>query len=125
MRNNKKFVAKKMLESNKSIPKSLKRVVKFYRFFGFSFSGFNLENKPKTCNFYSIVLNIFMIIVSLMSGILYNILTNPLELREEASKTVLKVDLIIGNIKFHFVVSSLILIRTLVSLLFSNKAAIN
>jgi hypothetical protein len=98
MRNNNKIVAKKMLKSNKSIPKSLKRIVRFYRFFGFSFSGFNLEKKPKTCcNFYSIILNIFMIIASLMTGILYNILTNPLESREEAPKTVLKVVLIIGN----------------------------
>jgi hypothetical protein len=38
-----------------------------------------------------------MIIASLMTGILYNILTNPLESREEAPKTVLKVVLIIGN----------------------------
>jgi hypothetical protein len=39
-----------------------------------------------------------MIIASLMTGILYNILTNPLESREEAPKTVLKVVLIIINI---------------------------
>ncbi len=88
-----------MLESNKSIPKSLKRIVGFYRFFGFSFSGFNLEKKPKTCcNFYSIILNIFMIIVSLMSVISYNIVANPLESREEAPKMVLKVVLIIGSL---------------------------
>jgi heme/copper-type cytochrome/quinol oxidase subunit 2 len=87
-----------MLKSNKSIPNSLKRIVKFYRFFGFSFSGFNLEEKPKTCcNLYSIILNVFMIIASLMSGILYNILTNPLESREEGHKTILKVVLIVGN----------------------------
>jgi hypothetical protein len=99
MRNNNKIVAKKMLKSNKSIPKSLKRIVGFYRFFGFSFSGFNLEKKPKTCcNFYSIILNIFMIIVSLMSVISYNIVANPLESREEAPKMVLKVVLIIGSL---------------------------
>jgi hypothetical protein len=99
MRNNNKIVAKKMLKSNKSIPKSLKRIVRFYRFFGFSFSGFNLEKKPKTCcNFYSIILNIFMIIVSLMSVISYNIVANPLESREEAPKMVLKVVLIIGSL---------------------------
>jgi hypothetical protein len=98
MRKN-KVVTNKMLESNKSIPKSLKRIVGFYRFFGFSFSGFNLEKKPKTCcNFYSIILNIFMIIVSLMSVISYNIVANPLESREEAPKMVLKVVLIIGSL---------------------------
>jgi hypothetical protein len=98
LKNNRKVVAKKILESNKSIPKSLKRIVRFYRFFGFSFSGFNLEKKPKTCcNFYSIILNIFMIIISLMGVILYNIWINSLESREEAPKAVLKVILIIGN----------------------------
>jgi hypothetical protein len=98
MWNNNKIVAKKMLENNKSIPKSLKRIVRYYRFFGFSFSGFNLEKKPKTCcNFYLIILNIFMIIISLMGVILYNTLTNTLESREEAPKTLLKVILIIGN----------------------------
>jgi hypothetical protein len=100
MWNNNKIVAKKMLESNKSIPKSPKRIVKFYKFFGFSFSEFNLEKKPKTfCNFYSIILYIFIyrIIASLMGVILYNILINPSESKEEAPKTVLKFILIIGN----------------------------
>ncbi len=98
MRKNNKIVAKKMLESDKSIPKSLKRIVRFYIFFGFSFSGFNLEKKPKTCyNFYLIILNIFAIIASLLSVIIYNTLTNTLESKEEAPKTVLKVILIIGN----------------------------
>jgi hypothetical protein len=98
MKNNKKVVAKKIFESNKSIPKSLKRIVRFYRFFGFSFSGFNLEKKPKTYyNFYLIILNIFAIIGSILSVILYNIVTDPSESREEAPKTVLKVVLIIGN----------------------------
>jgi hypothetical protein len=98
MWNNNKIVAKNMLESDKSIPKSLKRIVRFYRFFGFSFSGFNLEKKPKTyCNYFSITVNIFAIIASLMSGILYNIRANPLGSKEEAPKTVLKAVLIIGN----------------------------
>jgi hypothetical protein len=88
--------AKKIKENNKTIPKSLRRIVRFYRFFGFSFSGFNLEKKPKTCcNCYSIILNIFMIIGYFFGGIVNYLVRDPMALRE-TPKLVLKVVLTIG-----------------------------
>jgi hypothetical protein len=84
---------KEIKENNKTIPKSLRRIVRFYRFFGFSFSGFNLEKKPKTCcNCYSIILNIFMIILCFFGGILNSLFEDPIQ----TPKPVLKVVLVIG-----------------------------
>ncbi len=84
---------KEFKENNKTIPKSLRRIVRFYRFFGFSFSGFNLEKKPKTCcNCYSIILNIFMIIMCFFEGIVNSIVGDPIQ----TPKPVLKVVLVIG-----------------------------
>jgi hypothetical protein len=84
--------AKKIKENNKTIPKSLRRIVRFYRFFGFSFSGFNLEKKPKTCcNRYSIIVNIFMIIL-FFGGVVNRLVEDPIQ----TPKPILKLVLVIG-----------------------------
>jgi hypothetical protein len=102
--------AKKIKENNKTIPKSLRRIVRYYRFFGFSFSGFNLEKKPKTCcNRYSIIVNIFMII--LFFGEVVNIsVEDPIQ----TPKPILKLVLVIG--------SCIISVDLFVSLCFSLKS---
>ncbi len=107
--------AKKIEENNKTIPKSLKRIVRFYRFHGLSFSGFNLEKKPKTCcNRYSIIMNIFMIILCFIGEVVNSLVGDPMVIRGVAPKTVLKVVLIIGD----FIVS----VDSIASLCFSLKS---
>ncbi len=86
--------AKKIEENNKTIPKSLRRIVRYYRFFGFSFSGFNLEKKPKTCcNRYLMIVNIFMIILHSFGVIVNILIENPIQ----TPKPILKVVIVIGK----------------------------
>ncbi len=88
-----------MPENVNELPKSLKRIVKFYRFFGFSFLGFNLDKKRKTCcNYISIVLNIILLLLTILDLIVDNLIRNYLE--EEIalkSKPVLKTIIRMGN----------------------------
>ncbi len=94
--------AKKIEENNKTIPKSLKRIVRFYRFHGFSFSGFNLEKKSKNCcNRYSIIMNIYMIILYSIGAVVNSLVGDPMAIREGEPKAVLKVVLIIGKLIVH------------------------
>jgi hypothetical protein len=85
--------AKKIKENNKTIPKSLRRIVRFYRFFGFSFSGFNVEKKPKTCcNRFSIIVNIYLIILCFFGGVVNRLVEDPIQ----TPKPILKLVLVIG-----------------------------